>query len=193
MAARDQTVAGASGRQDPSFKPDGGGHKPDLPRPGEAWVVLHTRPRCEKKLQSFCERMAVPVYLPLRRRPHRYGARERVFWTPLFPGYIFCCATPSQQGTLRQNNHVANLLEVLDQPKLVDQLRQIHQALAVDDLVEVQPYLAVGHRVRVLSGPFKDLEGYVNRVKGRTKVMVNVDMIQQAVCFEVEAACLGPA
>ncbi|MBP7828504.1 MAG: hypothetical protein KA248_01160 [Kiritimatiellae bacterium] len=163
------------------------------PAAGEAWVVLHTRPRREKKLEEFCRRNGMPVYLPLRRKVHRYGGRERTFWSPLFPGYLFCVTTAPGRSTLRQNQHVANLLEVLDQVRLIDQLRQIRQALSVNDVIEVMPYLAAGHRVQVTSGPFKGLEGVVQRVKGRAKVVLNVDMIQQAVCIEVENTWLAPA
>lgn len=160
--------------------------------PGKAWVVLHTRPRCEKKLEGFCRQNDWFAYLPLRRKVHRYGVRERVFWSPLFPGYLFCITTAPARSTLRQNQYVANLLEVVDQEKLVGQLEQIRQALAVNDVVEVMSYLAAGRRVRVTAGPFKGLEGVVLRVKGRTKVVLNLDMIQQAVCVEVDSSCLGP-
>ncbi|HOW96237.1 MAG TPA: transcription termination/antitermination NusG family protein [Kiritimatiellia bacterium] len=163
------------------------------PGPGEAWVVLHTRPRCEKKLEAFCRRAGMPAYLPLHRKVHRYGARERSFWSPLFPGYVFCAATAAGRSTLRQNQHVANLLEVLDQARLVGQLEQIRQALAVDDVIEVMPYLAAGRRVQVTAGPFKGLEGVVQRVKGRTKVVLNVDMIEQSVCVEVDSTWLASA
>lgn len=164
-----------------------------MPGDGHAWVVLHTRPRCEKKIADFCERNAMSVYLPLRKKVHRYGARERSFWSPLFPGYAFCVATETQKSTLRQNRHVANLLEVLDQRTLVDQLVQIRQALAVGDVVEVMPYLEKGKPIRVTGGPFKGLEGIVARVKGSTRVVINVDMIRQSVSVEVDSVYLAPA
>ena len=168
----------------------------DLLRPpdaGRAWIVIHTRPRCEKKAADFCARHGIPAYLPLQQKVHRYGARVRPFWSPLFPGYVFCVASAAGRSTLRQNQHVANLLEVIDQARLVSQLDQIRQALAVDDVIEVMPYLAAGRRVQVTAGPFKGLEGVVQRVKGRTKVVLNVDMIQQAVCVEVDSTWLASA
>lgn len=164
-----------------------------MPPPGRLWSVIHTRPRCEKKIADFCARGGMPVYLPLRRKVHHYGTRERSFWSPLFPGYAFCVASPMEQSTLRQNRHVANLLEVVDQETLVGQLRQIHQALTAGDVVEVMPYLEAGKRVRVVGGAFKGFEGFVVRVKGRTRVIINVDMIRQSVAVEVDTAYLNPA
>lgn len=158
-----------------------------------AWVVLHARPRCEKKAADYCERNELPWYLPLRKKIHRYGSRERSFWSPLFPGYVFCVVTPVQKSEVRQNRYVANLLEVVDQKTLVEQLRQINRALTAGDVVEVMPYLETGRRVIVTSGPMKGLEGLVLRVKGRTRVVINVDMIQQSVAVEVDSAWLAPA
>ncbi len=158
-----------------------------------AWAVLHVRPRCEKKAADYCRLNDLPWYLPLRKKVHRYGSRERSFWSPLFPGYVFCVTTPVQKTKIRQNRYVANLLDVVDQATLVEQLRQIERALTVGDVVEVMPYLEAGRQVSVTSGPMKGLEGMVLRVKGKTRVVINVDMIQQSVAVEVDSACLSPA
>ena len=163
-----------------------------MPDAGRAWVVLHARPRSEKKAADFCRRSGMPVYLPLRKKVHRYGARERAFWSPLFPGYAFCISSTAEKMQLRQNRHVANLLDVIDQRQLLDQLRQIQQALSVGDVAEVLPYLQSGKTVRVTGGPFKGLEGIVARVKGGTRVIINVDMIRQAVAVEVDGSYLMP-
>jgi len=165
----------------------------NVPAPDRFWVVLHTRPRCEKKIADFCARSGIPCYLPLRKKTHRYGSRERIFSSPLFPGYTFSVTTSAQRTTLRQNRHVANVLNVLNQDKLVDQLRQIRQALATGDVAEVMPYLQAGKPVRVTGGALKGLEGVVARVKGKTRVVINVDMIRQSVAVEVDSAFLAPA
>ena len=98
-----------------------------------------------------------------------------------------------QRSSLRQNRYVANLLEVVDQTTLVSQLQQIRMALQAGDVLEVMPYLEKGKPVRVMGGPFKGLEGIILRIKGQTKVVINVDMIQQSVAVEVDSAYLGPA
>ena len=88
---------------------------------------------------------------------------------------------------------MANILDVCDQETLLHQLRQIRQALAVGDVVEVMPFIEEGKAVRVTGGSFKGLEGKIIRVKGQTRVVMNVDMIQQSIAIEVDAALLAPA
>ena len=164
-----------------------------MPAEGSSWVVLHARPRCEKKIFNYCEQQGLAPFLPLRKKIHRYGARQKTFWSPLFPGYLFCPVNSQQELQLKQNRYVANVLDVVDQQKLLNQLIQIRLALAVGDVVEVLPFLEVGKRVRVTQGAMKGLEGLVLRIKGKTRVVVNVDMIRQAVAVEVDSAYLDPA
>lgn len=163
-----------------------------LPDPTR-WVVAHTRPRCEKKLADAAQRAQMMVYLPLRARQHRYGGRRRVFTAPLFSGYLFCRGDLDQRRWLRQNQHVANVLEVVDQAELTRQLAQIHAALESGLVVDVMPFLESGHRVRVTGGPLRGFEGVVIRVQGRARVLLTIDMIRQAAVVEVDGALLAPA
>jgi hypothetical protein len=161
--------------------------------PGQHWFVLHARPRCEKKVAVYVGLQGAPAFLPLRRRAHRYGARLRTFTSPLFTGYLFACGDVNLQARLRQNRHVARLLEVPDQATLLGQLGQIRMALELGDLVEVLPYLEVGRRVRVSQGPLRGLEGIVQKVRDRTRMVINLDIIRESVAVEIDSTLLDPA
>ena len=163
-----------------------------IPSSDRSWAVLHSRPRCEKKVQEFCRANDVPAYLPLQRKTHQYGGRKREFWSPLFPGYVFCICDQPQRTLLRQNRYIANYLDVVDQAGLVAQLRNIAVALGAGNVLEVMPYLREGNRVAVKDGPFKGFEGIVLRVKGQTRIVLNVDMIMQSVAVEVDSSILSP-
>ena len=156
------------------------------------WVVVHTRPRAEKKAAEAALRQGLQAYLPVQRKTHHYGARVRTFTTPMFPGYLFCRADPDGRRWLAQNRHTANLLEVPDQTQLLDQLRQLQRALAAGLVTELCPFLEAGRRVRVTSGPLRGLEGLVVRIKGETRIVLNVDMIRESVSVEVDSALLAP-
>jgi len=49
-----------------------------------------------------------------------------------------------------------------------------------------------GQAVRVKSGPFQGIEGRVVTVRGKTRVMLAVEMIGQAVMVDVEMPLLEP-
>lgn len=156
------------------------------------WMVLHVRPRCEKKVAEFCATRGIYSYLPLLNKKHKYGARIRVYEIPLFTGYIFALGSRPDSILLRQNHRVANLLSVLDQATLLNQLQQIKRALDHQEAVELFPHLTTGMKVQVRSGPLKGVEGFIQKLKNKTKIVLNVDFIQQSVAVEVDAEWLVP-
>jgi transcription antitermination factor NusG len=53
--------------------------------------------------------------------------------------------------------------------------------------VEPHPYLTVGQKVRIKSGPLRDFVGILARRAGGLRVVILVELIRQAVAVEVEA------
>lgn len=154
------------------------------------WSVLHTRSRNEKRVAMELTRRNVPHYLPLLRVRHRYTKSTAEFDVPLFPGYVFVCASPEvseQAGRLRQ---VASVIPVPDQAQLATELSQVARALESPSEVEWLPRIEIGKRYRVMSGPLAGLEGVVVRHQGRCRVCVGVTMLGQSAVVEVDALVL---
>lgn len=159
---------------------------------GQQWVVFHARPRCEKKIEALSRQRPARMYLPCVSRVHTYGGRIRTHQVPLFRGYVFGLIHREDRPWFRSNHYVANLLEVVDEGKLLDTLRAVDQALRAEMNVEVLPFLAVGRRVRVVGGPLKGLEAMIADIQGRSQVILALDLIQQTVSMAVDAAFLQP-
>lgn len=153
--------------------------------PDLTWRVVHTRPRCEKKLAQYAETHGVVHYLPLRRETRIYQRRKVTFDYPLFSGYLFAACTPDSLTTLLKSHQVVRTLEVIDQARLIFELDQIRRALTVDPTLGAHRMVQPGQTVRVKSGPFQGVEGRVVTVQGRTRVMLSVEMIGQAVMVDV--------
>jgi transcriptional antiterminator NusG len=96
------------------------------------WFVAHARPRREKKIVEYCNRQGIAATLPCYNSAHKYRGKTVVFRKPLFPGYVFLQLSLGQKGLLRQNEHVANLLDVFDQETFRRQLDDILLALETD-------------------------------------------------------------
>jgi len=161
-------------------------------QPDQAWVVVHARPRCEKRVVEFCETRSIYAYLPLLKKKHRYGGRVRTFEIPLFTGYLFVLGIRQDIATVRQNVRVANVLDVPDQKTFIYQLEQIKRALDNQESLELFPHIEKGMKVIVRSGPMKGVEGFVQQVKNKTKIILNIDFLQKAVAVEVDAEWLMP-
>src|SRR5215831_11486358 len=114
-----------------------------------SWCVAHTRPRREKKLVEYCERQQLAATLPCYNSAHKYRGKTVVFRKPLFPGYLFLRIAPYDSAVVRQNDYVANLLEVFDQRTFEQQLQDILLALDSGVGVRLTPAIGVGARVRI--------------------------------------------
>ena len=150
------------------------------------WHVLYLRPRCEKKTAEFCRQRILSFYLPLRRETKIYQRRKVTVEKPLFPGYFFAGCDDDGRLALLKTNNVVRILKPTSRRQLLHELAQIRKALAADPTLGTCAALKTGHRVRILTGPFMGIEGFVSSLKGKTKVCLNVDMIGQAVAVEVE-------
>ena len=154
------------------------------------WFVAHTKPRREKKLVEHCERQGYAVTLPCYQSAHKYRGKSVVFQKPLFPGYVFLQLQPSEAPTVRQNDLVANLLDVYDQSTFARQLGEILVALESDLEVRLAPNIETGTHVRIRSGPLQGIEGLVESRSGRTTVILRLDFINQAAAVKMDADML---
>jgi len=99
---------------------------------------------------------------------------------------LFFCGQEDQRVELLKTNRVANLIEVNDQQKLLDELVQIAQALRSGAPLTPHNYIKAGERCRVIAGPLIGLEGIVVTTRGATRLVLQVDMLGQAASVEID-------
>ena len=73
---------------------------------------------------------------------------------------------------------------------LIHELDQIKKALAIDSSLGADTALKKGLMVRITDGPFTGIEGRIEKVSQKTKVSLDVDLINQAIRVEVEGSQL---
>jgi len=153
----------------------------------KSWFVAHTRPRREKKLNSFCEREGFHAVLPCYRSVRKYRGKTVVFMKPLFPGYVFVQLSPEQRQKVAQNDCVARLLTVPDETTFAQQLVEIQKALETELEIVLAPEIGLGQRVKIKSGPLQGLEAWVEQRYGFNTVLLRLDFIGQAAAVKVNA------
>jgi len=156
------------------------------------WFVAHTRPRREKKLVEYCARLRIAATLPCYDSAHKYRGKTVVFRKSLFPGYVFLQLESGKKNAVRQNEHVANLLEVFDQETFEKQLNDILMALEAKVGVRLAPAIGEGMRVRIKNGPLQGMEGWVEQRYGMSTVLLRLDFINQAAAVKLDADSLQP-
>ncbi len=157
--------------------------------PGPWWLV-HTKSRCEKALAADLDRHRIGYFLPLARMRRRHGGRPVEVLLPLFPSYLFLCGGADERYAALMTHRAAQVIEVVDQERLKDELRQIHRVTASCQPVGLYPGLKRGQRCRVIAGPLAGLEGVVLRSRDWCRVYVGVEVLGQSAELEIDPALL---
>lgn len=155
------------------------------------WYAIYTKSRHEKVVAEELWQREIEVFLPLRNVVSRWKDRRKEVQFPLFPGYLFV-RTDIQRRRLDilKVSSVVRIIGFNNEPAPVD-ARQIEavKALVFSKLpYDPFPEMVVGDRVRVRRGPLRGLDGYLIEKKSRFRFVITVDLIQQAVSCEIDAA-----
>lgn len=156
------------------------------------WWLIHSRPRCEKRMAAWLEGEGFKNELPLRQKVRVYPGKRVVFSHPIFPGYVFGAFPMEARAKVYASGHAAAIRAVVDQARLLRDLEGLRRALASGLDLEVSPYLSIGQRVRITAGRLRGVEGRVVRQAGRTRLILSVELLQQAVAVEIDPEWVTP-
>ena len=150
------------------------------------WWVVRTRSRQEKALAWNLKKSGIKYYLPLVQRQQRCRRRIRMSLVPLFSGYLFFRGSALERQYVFRTGRIAQVLEVKDQKTLHRQLHDLYLVAASQKRLELCDLAKKGRRAIVVYGPFAGVEGVVRRVKNKTRMILGVDIINQAVRVEID-------
>lgn len=156
------------------------------------WYALYTCPRHEKRVAEQIERRNFSCFLPLYRSVRRWKDRRKELDLALFPGYVFVRMALANRLQILQLPGVVRLVSFNGQPTALpaEEIENLQGRLSGGLRIEPHPYLRVGRRVRVRSGPMQGLEGIVVRRTDRCRVVFSIDLIMRSVAVEVDEADL---
>jgi transcription antitermination factor NusG len=164
------------------------------------WYALYTCPRHEKRVAEQIKQRRISCFLPLYRSVRRWKDRRKELDLALFPGYVFVRVAlqdrlkvlqlPSAVRFVSFNGHPVPLPE--------SEIESLRRGLEGCVRMAPHPYLQVGRRVRMKSGPMAGLEGILRRRKDKHKqkeglrLVVSIEMLMRAVAVEVDEADVEP-
>lgn len=159
---------------------------------GASWAALHTQPRAEKVVARYLEGRGIPHWLPLVRSRRTYGARVRLSWHPLFPGYVFYDAEAATDAVVYASRKVARILRPTAPAELETDLANLAATLALTpDLARAEIH-EPGAPVEVVSGPYRGVRGELVRRKGATLLVLRVRFLRYAAEMAIDEAWVRP-
>jgi transcription antitermination factor NusG len=179
-------------KEEPSLYPETLLDGPPSADPPRRWLALYTKSRQEKSLARELLKYGIPFYLPLVRKTSVSRGRKYTSLAPLFGGYLFLYASEEERVRSLTTGRISRVLDVEDPDQLLFDLRQLRQLIASDAPLTVESRISVGQRVRVRQGAFAELEGMVLKRRGKTRLLVSINFLQQGASVEIDDFLLEP-
>jgi transcription antitermination factor NusG len=154
------------------------------------WTPAYCKPRTEKVVADYCARHGIPCYLPLLRQKRRYQRRTVEVLLPMFRGYVFVRLGLENRTLFLECHRIVHLVEVdeVQERMLVAELQgiQIMERAQGSVELEVMPDIRPGTPVTITDGPLRGTSGVVETRRGKTRVVVNVELLGRAVVAEMD-------
>lgn len=156
-----------------------------------SWYALWTRSRHERVVREQLTKKGIEAFLPTIVRWGRWKDRRKQVEWPLFPGYCFARFNGSDVLPVLKCMGVVTIVSFNGKPAPVstEELNNLRRMIETDLTYDPCPLTREGMMVDVIDGPLKGIEGrLVHKNAARATVMLGVELINQAVRVEVEAA-----
>jgi transcriptional antiterminator RfaH len=162
----------------------------------ERWFLAHTLPKSERKAKLHLGAQGFRTYLPQIQKTIRHARQLRTIQAPLFPRYLFVILDLERDRWLsvRSTVGVSRLFTQDGRPVpvpvgIVESLME----QSTGNLTRLDTGLVKGQHVRILSGPFADFVGTLERLDEAGRVQVLLAMMGTAVPVTLHRSALSPA
>jgi len=157
---------------------------------GSQWYAAYTCTHHEKRVAQQLSERHVENFLPLYRSVRRWKDRRKELQLALFPSYVFVHMDLKDRLQVLQLPGVVRFVSFggAPAPLLDSEIETLRLGSANPTHVAPHPYLKVGRRVRVKSGPFSGTEGILVRRRDGCRVVVSIALLMRSVSVEVDEA-----
>jgi transcription antitermination factor NusG len=161
------------------------------------WFAIYVQTKHEFKVLEYLRRLRIESFLPVLERKSQWKDRKKFIFSPLFPGYLFVQINRNYENVLKILK-IAGVVRFVGtqslgpEPVPSQQIDDLKKILENTKQVDPYPYLKEGHRVRIRRGPLAGVEGVLVEKRGQHSLVLSVDLIQQGVSVNIDAADVEP-
>lgn len=161
---------------------------------GRNWYAVYTSPCHEKRAAEHLAAREIEHFLPLYSLARRWkDGRTVTREMPLFPSYLFVHASRGERAIILSTPGILSIVGTSRGPIALpmSDMESLRAGLRLCNAIP-HPFLNVGEKARIRTGPLAGMQGIVLRQKNSARVVLTVDLIMKSVAIEVDAADLEP-
>jgi transcription elongation factor/antiterminator RfaH len=163
----------------------------------ERWFLAHTLPKSEWKAELHLGAQGFRTFQPQIRKTIRHARQLKTVRAPLFPRYLFVILDLERDRWLsvRSTVGVSFLFSNRDGRPVPVPVGIVESLIerSEDTVTRLDSNLVQGQQVRILTGPFADLVGMLDRLNEAGRVRVLLEMMGTAVPVTLHRSALAPA
>lgn len=148
------------------------------------WFAIYVKSRNEKKVFKSLNDIGIESFLPLITKIKQWSDRKKKVEEPLFNSYLFVNIPLSDYYKVLNVNGVVRFICFEKKPVEVpeNQIEAIKKYICDTDIHDVD-YESInfkeGELVRIKSGQMKDLTGRFVEIKGKHRIMIEIEVVGQ--------------
>jgi transcription antitermination factor NusG len=158
------------------------------------WFALRLRSNYERVAGVHLRERGYDQFAPSYQVEKRWSDRTKRTELFLFPGYIFCRFDPNNRLPILTVPGVVEVVGFGKTPQHIPdaEIERVRRMIESGVLVTPYPYMEVGQAVLIEHGPLSGVEGILAEVKGKTRLVVSVNLLRRSVSAEVDRNSIRP-
>lgn len=148
------------------------------------WYALYTKPKHEFKAAERINANDIEYYLPTITTVKQWSDRKKKVIEPLFRGYIFIKANEIERYKALAVDGVINTVCFGGSPSRIPEweIENLKKMMDIDSNVVVSEKIPIGSTVRVIEGPFADIEGVVCEEENNERILsITINLLRRSV------------
>lgn len=157
------------------------------------WFAVQIWTRREAVSAEHLRLRGYEVFLPSYCATRRWSDRIKKVVQPVFEGYLFCRTQLDVCAKIVTTPGVIRIVGDGHTPTAIPDAEIAGIQRVVDSRVELErwPYVHMGDRVQILSGPLRGLEGIAVSVRNGSRLIVSVSLLQRSVAVDIAPEWIG--
>jgi transcription antitermination factor NusG len=140
--------------------------------------------------------MEIETFLPLQRKLRQWSDRKKWVELPLISGYLFVKASRKEYDQVLQSNYVVCYVRFEGKAAIIpdSQIEYLKLMLKQDNSeIEItREQLLPGQMIEVVAGPFIGLKGKLQKIRGKSKVAIELEQLGYSALVEIQVEDIIP-